>query len=797
MPLRVSRRQRDGAAAVLLMAALAIFAGVVNEHYPITEWLFWRYAGYWLCSAACAAASFGLGALTLRKFGVRGLPTLELLSLSFAIGLFEFELSMFLAGACHLYRPALFFVLPLGLILLGSTELQRLFQRIVQRERLLRRRARPVGGAGLLAIGFGFIALLAVYFLILSPENAQFDSRWKHLALAEDYVAYGGIRPLREGWVFDSRPHFTSYLFSWAFLLPKSRLFDRMVLSAHLEFVTFLVTTLIGIPALVRRLVPRADPRAVWAVRFLFPGVLLYDSSLAVGADHFGAMYGVPICLATLFAWRELSPRWCALLGLLLGAAAMVKETTALLLAPIPVLLIGVRLIQLLVSRVRARDKSIQREHYWRGPLLAAGLGLVCSAPLWLTNWVWHGDPVYPILNRYLHVRPWTTESAYRLKWAYEEANMWQPPHDFSGLLIALKALATFSFIPNDWARFHGQTPVFGSLFTLLLPALLLCRTRLRVWGIIGWVHASILLWFWIHHQDRYLQGIMPLMAAATAAAVISIWRLGIFASWTLSALIALQVVWGGDVYFFQTHAMAKSPLKKSIDLLSSGFEHNYEKRFAVQNQFQEVAAVLPKHARVVVHDENNHLGLEAQAIVDRFPFEYGISYGLQATPNDVYQLYRSLGATHILWAPKSKGTDSLAGDIMFFDFVMHRVSDAGAFGGMRLSKMPDTAPSEPFNDTVAVFACAGSYPSGLYRISDLRVPVYGPRSSDFPAAPPRPVPEDWSTTLAGLTNIVATETRCFHGSGKLTPLGFSEAVARSRPSGTHGQLYSIWFQQH
>jgi len=90
----------------------------------------------------------------------------------------------------------------------------------------------------LLAIGFGFVALLAVYFLILSPENVQFDSRWKHLALAEDYVAYGGIRPLREGWVFDSRPHFTSYLFSWAFLLPKSRLFDRMVLSAHLEFMT-------------------------------------------------------------------------------------------------------------------------------------------------------------------------------------------------------------------------------------------------------------------------------------------------------------------------------------------------------------------------------------------------------------------------------------------------------------------------------------------------------------------------------------------------------------------------------
>jgi len=143
-----------------------------------------------------------------------------------------------------------------------------------------------------------------------------------------------------------------------------------------------------------------------------------------------------------------------------------------------------------------------------------------------------------------------------------------------------------------------------------------------------------------------------------------------------------------------------------------------------VQQQYQQVAAALPRHARVVVHDENNHLGLEAQSIMDRFPFEYGISYGLQPTPRDVYALYRSLGATHVLWAAKSKGTDSLAGDIMFFDFVMRRAADAGAFGAMHLSSMPDEAPSAPFNDTVAVFSCAASYPTGCIacRIYECRV---------------------------------------------------------------------------
>jgi hypothetical protein len=308
-------------------------------------------------------------------------------------------------------------------------------------------------------------------------------------------------------------------------------------------------------------------------------------------------------------------------------------------------------------------------------------------------------------------------------------------------------------------------------------------------------VHFAILCWFWVHHQDRYLQGILPLMAAATAALAVLAWRTGGLAKVALSALVALQVVWGGDVYFFQTHSMAKSPLKKSIDLLSAGFEGNYDRRFGIQGQFQAVAKQLPKHARVVVHDENNHLGLEAQSIMDRFPFEYGISYGLQKDPRAVFDLYQSLGATHILWAPKSKGTDSLAGDIMFYDFVVRRAPSLGTFGGMRLSKMPDRPPSAPFNDTVAVFSCPGSYPTGLYPVSSLRVPVYGPNQRDFPGAPAEPMPVDWSEMLPSVAEIAVTEDRCFHEDAQLSHLRFSKVVTRTRPPSTRGLLYSLWFK--
>jgi len=180
---------------------------------------------------------------------------------------------------------------------------------------------------------------------------------------------------------------------------------------------------------------------------------------------------------------------------------------------------------------------------------------------------------------------------------------------------------------------------------------------------------------------------------------------------------------------------------------------------------------------------------------MDRFPFEYGISYGLQPTPRAVFELYQSLGATHLLWAPKSKGTDSLAGDIMFFDFALRRAQNMGAPGGLRLAKMPDLPPSGPFNDTVAVFSCSGSYPTGLYPVKSLRVPVYGPRQRDFPNEPARPMPPDWPASLANEAEIAVSEDRCFHEDSQLEHLGFSKVITRGRPPSTRGQLYSLWFR--
>ena len=79
-----------------------------------------------------------------------------------------------------------------------------------------------------------------MYFNILTPENLQFDSRWKHTALAEEYAATGGVRRFAEGWTVETNPHLATYVYLWGFLLPFGRLFDRIELAAHLEMTIFL-----------------------------------------------------------------------------------------------------------------------------------------------------------------------------------------------------------------------------------------------------------------------------------------------------------------------------------------------------------------------------------------------------------------------------------------------------------------------------------------------------------------------------------------------------------------------------
>lgn len=763
--MQIWDRIRKIALPIVLLGGVALLGGFGHFFYPIQHWLFWIYARAWLSAGVWAFACAGVGHLIVRRLLGRTLPFAEHTLMSFASGVYAFFVLMFLGGILRIYGTVFFFALPLAMLAVSARPWTRYLWRYRRHLAFARRSGPPTPWWVYAVLAFGLLGLLMVYFVILTPHNVQFDSRWKHIAVAEEYVAQGGMRRSDEGWTVVTYPHLSSFLFAWGFMSPKASLFTKVEVAAHMEFVMFLGSVW-SISAMVRYLVPKADARLAWAARFLFPGVFLYDSSVSLGADHVAALFVGPIFLATMRSWRDLSPRMLTLTVMMLAAGVLVKYTSLLMLFPLPVALVTVRAAIFLWQKARGKlDASDPRAKNWYlGPLAALGAGLLFTAPHWLKNLIWYRDPLYPQLHAWITPNPWTPEAADLFEWGYKDYQFWRPSRDTSGVLRTLRALVDFSFIPNDYGRFHGKRPTMGSLFTLALACLPFLKGTKRIWALVGFVEASVLVWYWTHHQDRYLQTLLPWLAAGAAASLILIWRTGWPARVAAGTLVGLQIVWGADVYFIPTHAMIKSPVKAVVDLLGAGYKGDYESRFKIFSPYSDIARHLPKKARVLLHDNHVHVGLDASQVSDWGGWQFGISYGRLGSPRAVHDLYTKMGVTHLVWDRQvSKGWDTVAGDLVFFSYALRYGQQPKSFGKTILAEMPEAPPPEAFRDEVAYLGCDQQYKAGLYKLSDLTVPVFGPKSKKFPK-PRQPGPKRGEPTEALLdqAGFAVLDPKCF-----------------------------------
>jgi hypothetical protein len=248
--------------------------------------------------------------------------------------------------------------------------------------------------------------------------------------------------------------------------------------------------------------------------------------------------------------------------------------------------------------------------------------------------------------------------------------------------------------------------------------------------------------------------------------------------------------VWGGDVYFFQTHAMARSPLKKSIDLLSAGFEKRYGPRFNVQTSYQAIGKALPAGARVLMHETNINLGTGHTTVLDNPGWQYAIEYGAQKSPAEVHALLEGLGVTHLhARMDKTKGTDSLAGDIRFHDYLRRYAENLQQLSSGALGELGEV-PEGPFDDSVAVLSCGEDYAPGLYQVTDLSTPPFGPRLKSLPKPrEPANVPDD-AARLIGQAEFVVVNPRCFQGA---VPGLRSNHTLLVKRAGRAMSAYEIW----
>jgi hypothetical protein len=716
---RFGRALRTGLLVLALLAGCLLLAHGVDQHYPLRKWLIWRYAGYWAGALLLALTCLCAGLPIVDRLG-RDFRFAERLLLAHAVGVVVFFQGMFVLGILGLYHWLVFFAWPAALLAFGARRLWRLGQRVWGLRGTLARAAAP----GLLpwrtlATLFGIVALVILYSQIIHPLQVSYDARWYHLSLAEQYAAEGAIRRFPDGSYVNAYPQLTSLLYTWAFLLPTATLFDKVGLCTHVIFVMF-ACILLGVGLLTRRLLRRPAPGA-WCAVFLFPGLFLYDSGLHLGADHVAAFFAVPFALTAFVTFQRWQTGSWLLLALMVAGATLAKYSVAALFV-LPGLALVLRGLWCAV-----RGGRQQAWGWLRPPLLALAAVLLLTSPHWLKNWLFYGNPFYPYAASLFEHAPWADYNR-RLFETWSSTHEWSPRGTLAHRLgETARALPTFAFVPHDWPAFHGNVPVFGFLFTLSGLALPFVRGRTgRIWFALLATYVGIFLWYWGMHQDRYLQVLLPWMAAITAAILILAWRSSPWAKLPLAALLALQVAWGSDVPFIPGHAMlGKAPTVAAIELAQTGLQGRTANRLHVFEPYESMGkALTPKRSRLMLHEHHLSLGLGVMVLQDWAHTQGLVDYGSKPSLRAVYDMLEGMGVTHIAWVPRqSMGWSGYAGDLIFFDFLRTHTEPPRSFGGFSLAKLKKGVDVDLRSAKVFFAACGNGYAKGLYGLSALNFP--------------------------------------------------------------------------
>jgi hypothetical protein len=712
---------------VVVLAGACLFGAIVNRHYPFRDWLFFRYAKVWVLVAYWFLGCASSGHLIVTRVAPRW-RLAERAVVACAAGFFAFFLLMFIGGVLHLYRYWWFAPLLPGLMFAAGARslwahLRRAHLHLAAARRRATRRSSPLAVALSAA---GVVQLVLLYLNILTPDNASFDAVYYHLGIAQQRHALGGIEPTPEGWIVDGLPALAPTTYAWGFIMPSNDLFDALMVCAHIEFV-FFVATLASLPLLVRWLAPRSLPWAAWTALFLFPSIWVYDAGLHSGNDHIAAFWGVPIWLACRRSWGELEPRTVALFAVCAAAALMTKYQAVGLFAAPALALFGRGLVLCVRQKSVAPAKALG---------VALGVGLAATAPLWLKNWIWYGDPLFPALYRHVTPRPFHPHATQTLAQVSEQ--LLQPKGSaLEKLGQMLRGTLQFPFRTRERPDFHKDWPIFGPLFHLSLLWLPFLGRARRPWLLAGSTFVGLFCWYSLSHQERYLQPLVPWMAAVAAASLLLAWRQrGRVTRVALSGLVALELVWGADTYFFPHVMLGDAPIRATATLLASGYRGDLASRERFAEPLKSIGEALPPSAKLLLHEHNPRIGLAAPVVMDMPQFQTGISYQDLRSPREVDALYRQFGVTHVAYQTGyALWVDNLAGDLRFWQFATHYTTNAKRYGGFTLAEMLPEPPDDPWRDRVLYLSCDPGYTTGLHPLSALGSDGPRPVRAEVPLA--------------------------------------------------------------
>jgi hypothetical protein len=719
---------------ILGVAAIGIhtYAGAIDVAYPIRLWLFWKLGMLWGWALLFNVACLSFGQLVLvRGLKMVRLPALESAVLSMAIGVVGFVLAMYVGGALAWFTPVFAVSLPLVLLAVSAGDGAQLVRRLIAGAGI----AAPRNPFVFVITAAGVVCVFVVYLGAMTPDALNYDSTWCHLTVAQDYARAGRIIPFPADYT-KNVPQLASVIHTWGWLLPGLDPPLRWMMALHDEFSLFL-WTLAGIAAAVRRLTGDQSLRGTWVAFFLFPIVFVYDNNLGGAADHICAFFAPPLLLATLRVSASFSRGNSALLGIVCAGAIATKYQALYEIIGAAGVVFGFWIYQLFQHRMTESSSAYAlvplRELLW-SPAIVAGFAVLCASPHFIRQSVFHHNPVYPFMQGFFtRSTPTLPNADFLFKQTITDPR-WRPQGTlWEKFVHGCKLFVQFSFEPHY--SFTRNVPAFGSLFTLLSPALIVVRnSRLLIATVIA--SGALLLWGMLYNVDRNLQIFMPLFVCVTAALIVLIWRIGILARVGLIPLLLFQIIWGGDAFFYSEHDRVRS----AIDLIRSGYEGRASTRFAgYRSEYLAIGRALPRDARLMIHTSHVNLGIDREVVLDWIGYQALISYDNVHTPRELFDYYHALGITHFLYETGRRLAGTKQEEVVWTAFITRYAESVASFSGYRLLRMPASAPAVETSYRVATLGLSG-YADGIYPIAALNVDEYLPGEFKHYPAPGLPL---------------------------------------------------------
>lgn len=761
------------------MVGLGLSIAAHDGGYPIREWLAWPLLTLWGWCALLHGACLAFGHLVLcRGLKVRDRPLPETLVVGAAVGLVAFTLMMYGAGALGLFRSWVALVLPVGMLLAGAPSLW---------QDGMARRARSPGAAPSgtgpftgtvkrVALGIGLACIALLYLQSMTPEALNYDARWYHLTISQDYAREGRIVPFLADYN-KAFPHLASIVQTWVWLIPGLDQPMRWMLALHNEF-CLVLWALAGVAVAAAWLAERTHIPGAWVAFFLFPSIFTYDSNLGGSADHFVGFFAIPIFLATARAILDLSPRHCAVLAIVTAGAVLTKYQAIYFIVPIGLLVGGRWLERLLRTRLAGRSLP----GLWRGPLVLVALGVLVSAPHFLKNWMFYRNPLYPFMSDvFPGSRPAQPDSAILI----------------SNLLTGDSTIPRGPFLPKLWDAilltfgfwFRKAAPAMGATFVLLLPAIFFVRGKRRLWLGIFFSVVALVVWAFTYPVDRYLQCLLPVIAAVTAALLVRIWELGLAARAALVSLVGFQILLIGDVPFLG----GQSRMNDAINLITSGGTRRFKTRFAhYLAAARAVEKRLPADAVLLFHNTRLSLGFDRPVLQDLPGFQGLIDYRAVQTPRELHELYRSFGVTHIVSEPGQWPCLSKQEEVLFAAFSNRFATGGFREGEYRITEIPPEPPPQEPPYQVLLLGQSG-YADGVYPVRALGIYEPLPDALKHWPGPARPT----TAESAAQPEIIGQVQAAVIATGVHVSSSLSSVLQREFASVvSYGDRFTVWVRR-